>query len=183
MASCFAIRPGASSTTRQTGEAKNPVAHYRCETTDDIIGLAKEIGLDFLCAPDCALAMWATFPMLPDALRVMAAWGFAYKSGGAWGKTTKAGGPAFGTGYIYRSVAELWLLGTRGSPKVLSHSVRNLILAERQEHSRKPGQMQDDLEKLYAGPYLELFARRPRVGWTTWGLEADAGASTAEATA
>lgn len=161
------------------GELKNPVRHYSCMRTPDICALAGQIGLDFICAPDCALVLWATFPMLPDALEVMSRWGFAYKGGGAWGKLQN-GRPAFGAGYIYRSAAEIWILGTRGAPKVRSHSVRNLILAERREHSRKPDEMHADLERLYDGPFLELFARQRRPGWTSWGNETEKFSEAAE---
>lgn len=155
----------------KAGEWKNASRHYGCLTIDELKALRVEIGFDFICAPDCALVMWATFPMLPQAIDLMAAWGFTYKSGGAWGKMARNGNIAFGAGYLYRSAAELWLLGTRGKPKPTSHSIRNLILAERREHSRKPDQMHTDLEALFAGPYLELFARQQRPGWDAWGNE------------
>lgn len=158
------------------GEGKNANRHYPTLTDGELIALGRRINLDFLCAPDCALVMWATFPKLPSAMALMQAWGFSYRSGGAWAKLLPGGGAAFGTGYLYRSAAELWLLGVRGSPAVRSHSVRNLILAERREHSRKPAQMHEDIERLFDGPYLELFARRARPGWHCWGDEiADAG--------
>lgn len=151
------------------GESKNAARHYPCMDQDELKAFARDINLDFICAPDCALFMWATFPMLPDAIDLMAAWGFAYKSGGAWAKLARNGNPAFGAGYLYRSASEVWLLGVRGAPAVLHHDVRNLILAERREHSRKPDKMYADIERLFGGPYLELFARSQRPGWTAWG--------------
>lgn len=153
------------------GEIKNANKHYPTMTDDELVALGGRLQLDFICAPDCAMIMWATFPKLPSAMALLAAWGFGYRSGGAWAKLSKSGAPAFGPGYLYRSAAELWLLGVRGSPDVRSHSVRNLILAERREHSRKPDQMHEDIERLFAGPYLELFARRQRPGWQAWGNE------------
>lgn len=155
----------------EAGEEKNPVAHYPCMTMAELAPLGRAIGLDFACAPACVLVMWATFPMLREAMALMAEWGFQYKSGGAWAKTTASGKPAFGTGYIYRSAAEPWLLGVRGKPKILSHSIRNVIIAERREHSRKPDEMHRNIECQFAGPYLELFARETRPGWTAWGNE------------
>lgn len=155
----------------EAGEEKNAAAHYDCMTLDELKALRIGSGLDFVCAPDCAMLMWATFPLLPEALDLLDDWGFAYKTGGAWGKLTKYGKVAFGSGYLYRSAAELWLLGTRGSPAVRSHSVRNLILEKRREHSRKPDQMYDDIEALFDGPYLELFARARRQGWDAAGRE------------
>ena len=155
----------------EAGEEKNAAAHYDCMSLDELKALRIGSGLDFVCAPDCAMLMWATFPLLPDALELLDDWGFAYKSGGAWGKLTKHGKVAFGPGYLYRSAAEIWLLGTRGSPAVRSHSVRNLILEKRREHSRKPDRMYDDIEALFDGPYLELFARARRPGWDSAGRE------------
>ncbi|ARR53470.1 DNA methyltransferase [Rhizorhabdus wittichii DC-6] len=150
------------------GEAKNPVAHYACMSTDDIAALP----VSHLAAQDCALFMWATAPMLPDAVRLMAAWGFTFKSAGAWAKQSTTGEKwAFGTGYCFRSAAEFYLLGTIGNPPVRSRSIRNLIVAPIREHSRKPDQMHADVEALYDGPYVELFARSTRLGWDCWGNE------------
>ncbi len=160
------------------GEKKNPVAHYGCETVEDL----QIFPVNRLAAPHCALFLWATFPMLPGALAVMNAWGFTYKSGGAWAKRSSTGKKwQFGTGYIFRSAAELLLVGTRGKPKVLNHSTRNLIatdapledliVAPVREHSRKPDDTYALVQALYAGPYVELFARSTREGWTAWGDE------------
>ena len=154
------------------GEAKNAKAKYPCESTDDIIKIAPKIGLDFRCAVACGLELWATAPLMPDALRVMRGWGFGYVTAGAWAKRTKHGKPAFGTGYWLRSAAEFWLIGTRGAPSPKARNVRNLIDAEVREHSRKPDDIYDVCEALFAGPYLELFARQaPRPGWVAWGNE------------
>jgi N6-adenosine-specific RNA methylase IME4 len=152
------------------GEEKNPVAHYDCMD----LAAIKAMRVGDVARPDSALIMWATAPMLPQAFEVMKAWGFAFKTAGAWGKLSKSGQKtAFGTGYVYRSAAEFYLLGTIGSPAIKSRSVRNLILAPVREHSRKPDQMHEDVESLFDGPYLELFARSPRAGWTVWGNQAD----------
>lgn len=155
------------------GEWKNANRHYPCMPLPALKSLRVVSGLDFACAENCALVMWATFPMLPEALELMREWGFVYKSGGAWGKLARNGNLAFGAGYLYRSAAELWLLGTRGSPQVRSHSIRNLIMAERREHSRKPDQMHIDIERMFDGPYLEMFSRQRRDGWDSWGNEVD----------
>lgn len=148
------------------GEAKNPVAHYDCM---DIEAL-RCLPVDQLAAPDCAMFMWATAPLLPEAISLMAAWGFTFKSAGAWAKQSSTGKAwAFGTGYCFRSAAEFYLLGTIGKPRVLSRSVRNLIVAPVREHSRKPDTLHANVEALYAGPYAELFAREARSGWDAWG--------------
>lgn len=150
------------------GEVKNPVAHYACAPTADLASLP----VAHLAKPDCALIMWATAPMLPDALALMAAWGFTFKSAGAWAKQSSTGTAwAFGTGYCFRSAAEFFLLGTMGKPKINSRSVRNLMVAPVREHSRKPEQQYAILEHMFDGPYLELFARQTRPGWDAWGNE------------
>lgn len=152
------------------GEAKNPVAHYDCMEMADLTALP----VGALAAPDCSLAMWGIWSMLPEAMALLNSWGFSYKTGGAWGKQSKTGDKlAFGPGYHYRGASEFWLLGTIGSPAILSHSIRNFILAPVREHSRKPDQMHSDLEKLYAGPRCELFAREARAGWDVWGNQTD----------
>lgn len=156
----------------ERGEAKSAQAQYACMGQGELAGFAQMIGLDWLCAPDCTLVMWATFPMLGDALSLMREWGFRYVTGGCWAKLTTNGKPAFGTGYVLRSAAEPFLIGARGSAAVESRSERNLILAERREHSVKPEQMYRLVEALWpGGPYLELFARRRRAGWDCYGDE------------
>lgn len=151
------------------GEHKGAAAQYDCMSLDDL----KRLPVDFCAAPDSVLFMWATFPMLPEAVDLMRAWGFTYKSGGAWHKKTKHGKSAFGTGYIFRSAAELFLVGTRGAPKGLNRSTRNIIEAPVREHSRKPDCTYDLIEGLFSGPYLELFARQRRPGWDAWGNQVD----------
>ena len=148
------------------GEAKNPVAHYDCMSLDAI----KALPVGHLAAADAALIMWATAPMLPQAIDLLAAWGFAFKSAGAWAKQSRTGAKwAFGTGYVYRSATEFWLLGTIGKPAYRSRSERNLIVAPVREHSRKPEAMHDQIERLFHGPYCELFSRQQRPGWDAWG--------------
>lgn len=163
------------------GEGRNPTAHYDCMDLDAI----KALPVSHLARPDCGLVMWATAPMLPQAIETMKAWGFAFKSAGAWAKQSKTGNAwAFGTGYCFRSAAEFFLLGTIGRPKINSRSIRNLIAAPVREHSRKPDDLHHMVEALFDGPYLELFARESRPGWTTWGNqstkfdEAESGEST-----
>lgn len=150
------------------GQGKGAAGQYACMSTADIAALP----VSQLAAPDCALFMWATFPMLPDALALMEAWGFTFKSGGPWAKQSSTGAKwAFGTGYIYRSAAELFIVGTIGRPKIKSRSVRNLIVAPTRGHSRKPDEQYAHVESLFDGPYAELFARQQRPGWDAWGNE------------
>jgi N6-adenosine-specific RNA methylase IME4 len=152
------------------GEEKNPVAQYDCMDLDAI----KALPVSHLVAPDSVCIMWATAPMLPQAIETMAAWGFAFKSAGAWAKQSSTGKKwAFGTGYCYRSAAEFWLLGTLGKPRQKVRNIRNLIAAPVREHSRKPDRMRRDIEALWDGPYVELFARESAPGWDHWGNQAD----------
>ena len=124
-----------------------------------------------LAAPDCALVMWATQAQIHHALEAMQCWGFRFKSAGTWAKQSKAGNSwAFGTGYILRSTAEFFLIGTVGSPKSAVRNVRNLIVAPVREHSRKPDEMYTMLESMFpTARKCELFARTRRRGWSAWG--------------
>ncbi len=125
--------------------------------------------------------MWARDPMLPQALELIQAWGFEFKTVGFyWTKLNKSA-PRLcfsdtdfftGLGYWTRANVEQCLLATRGKPKRISKGVRRLVIAPRREHSRKPDEVQDAIERLAAGPYLELFARTNRPGWDNWGPEA-----------
>jgi N6-adenosine-specific RNA methylase IME4 len=151
------------------GKTKNPSAHYDCMSLADIAALP----VGHLAARDCALFMWATAPLLPEACELLHAWGFTFKSAAAWAKQSSTGNAwAFGTGYVFRSAAEFVLVGTVGRPRVRSRSVRNLIVAPIREHSRKPDEQYEMVEALYSGPYAEIFSRNSRPGWDAWGDEA-----------
>jgi N6-adenosine-specific RNA methylase IME4 len=124
-----------------------------------------------LAASDCFLWLWATQAQLHQALEVMGCWGFEFKSSGAWAKRSPTGAKwAFGTGYLFASAAEFFLMGTRGkSKKPVSHE-RNLIEAPRREHSRKPDEAYEMLERMFpAKRRCELFARYARPDWDQWG--------------
>jgi N6-adenosine-specific RNA methylase IME4 len=129
--------------------------------------------IDEWAARDCALFLWATPPALPEAMELVGAWGFNYTTFGfAWIKTTKAGKPKIGMGWHTRANAEVCLLAKRGKPAVRARDVRQVIEAPPREHSRKPDEQYARIERLYDGPYLELFARHRRDGWDVWGDEA-----------
>lgn len=152
------------------GRAKSPDAHYSCMDMDAL----KALPVDHLAAGDCAMIMWTVFPFLAQSLELLETWGFCYKTGGAWAKQSRTGKHwAFGTGYHLRSAAEPFLIGTIGNPDICSRSMRNLIVAPVQEHSRKPDDIYTIVEALYEGPYCELFARQRRPGWDSWGYETD----------
>ena len=133
-----------------------------------------------LCARNCVLLLWATFPKLPDALEVMSAWGFKYRTGLPWLKMTAAAAPRIGLGFHLRSCSELLLIGTRGHPGVPAPADRlpGVMFCPIHEHSQKPD-YQYEIAEGYPGPWLELFARPrdglfgPRPGWTQIGEGVD----------
>lgn len=154
----------------EAGEEKAPQAHYDCWSTEELATVWKEhLGIDWLTAPDCGAIFWATFPMLPQALEVIEAYGFVYSTGGVWLKQTKHGKPAFGTGFRLRSAAEPFLVATRGNPPLKAKNVRNAIAAATRGHSRKPDEIYAICEALFDGPYLEICARQAAPGWDAWG--------------
>lgn len=152
------------------GRGRAPDRHYRSTMTLDEI---KALPVGELAAPDSVLLLWATCPSLIAALDVIAAWGFVYKTTGfVWMKQTKQGDRLhIGCGYWTRANGEMCLLATRGKPKRLHADVPQAILAPRRENSRKPDCVHDRIERLVAGPYVELFARAKRPGWHCWGNE------------
>jgi N6-adenosine-specific RNA methylase IME4 len=125
--------------------------------------------------PDAAhLYLWVPNALLQEGLKVMQAWGFAYKTNLVWFKTRRDGGPdGRGVGFYFRNVTELVLFGVRGSRRTLDPGRRqvNLFAEQKREHSRKPEQLYDIIEACSPGPYLELFARHARDGWHQWGEE------------
>jgi N6-adenosine-specific RNA methylase IME4 len=144
-------------------------ANYRTLTIADICKLPVADWVE----KDSILALWTPSSLLTDGMRVMESWGFKQKQIYTWVKETKRGGIAFGMGRQFRGATEHALIGTRGSPKPASKSERNVDLWVGLPHSKKPERLQERLEKMYPdGPYLELFARRSRPGWTCFGNEA-----------
>ncbi len=104
----------------------------------------------------------------------MQRWGFQYKSNIVWYKTRKDGGPdGRGVGFYFRNVTELILFGVRGRMRTLQpgRTQTNIIVSQKREHSRKPDEIFPLIEECSPGPYLELFARFQRPGWTQWGNE------------
>lgn len=142
--------------------------HYPTQTTEDICNL----DVPSVSADDCVLFLWATVPMLPDALAVMAEWGFEYKSHVIWAKDR------MGTGYWFRNRHELLLVGTKGNvvPPEMGTQWPSVVDAPVAEHSAKPDIFYDLVEDYYPNiPKLEMNARGSgRPGWAVWGLEAEA---------
>lgn len=127
-----------------------------------------------ITAKNAHLYLWVPNALLPDGLRVMEGWGFRYVSNIVWAKRRKDGGPdGRGVGFYFRNVTELVLFGVKGSMRTLAPARRqvNMIETRKREHSRKPDEQYDLIESCSPGPYLELFARYARPGWTSWGDE------------
>jgi N6-adenosine-specific RNA methylase IME4 len=153
----------------ETNQAKSASKHYGLMEFDDI----KAMPVADVAAIDCTLFLWAIDSMLPQAVEVGSAWGFKFKTVAfVWAKEGRERGIfPIGTGYWTRANPEQCLLFTRGKPRRVSKAVRKLIVAPRREHSRKPDEVFTSIERLVDGPYLELFARADRPGWTVWGNE------------
>jgi len=164
--------------TRYYSAASPKAAQYPTMSADDIAAMP----IAGLAADNCVLFLWGCWPMLPQALQVIEGWGFAYKSCGfVWTKANVQqvdmfrddADPDMLLGYWTRANTEFCLIGTRGKPKRLDAGIRQAIIAPRREHSRKPDGIHERIERLVAGPYLELFARQQRPGWTVWGNQTD----------
>mgnify|MGYP005752140701 FL=1 len=126
-----------------------------------------------ISADNSVLLMWVIDPMLDLAFDVIEAWGFQYKTVGfTWAKTNKTNMGMFtGLGYWTRGNPEMCLLATKGKPKRIHKDVKQLIVSQREEHSKKP-LMHKEIERLVEGPYIELFARKkPYDNWDYWGNE------------
>jgi N6-adenosine-specific RNA methylase IME4 len=133
-----------------------------------------ELPVARLAAARSHLYLWVPNALLAEGLRVMEAWGFTYKSNLVWYKVRKDGGPdGRGVGFYFRNVTELVLFGVRGSMRTLppGRTRVNILATRKREHSRKPDEIYDLIEACSPGPYLELFARFPRAGWSQWGNE------------
>lgn len=147
---------------------RNGRSPYDVMNTADIAALP----VADIAARDSVLFLWATHPKLLDAVEVMKAWGFTFKTVAfTWVKLNPSGvGFHFGLGYWTRQNPEIVLLGTRGHPKRISKEVFSLTIYPRGEHSRKPPEIHDRIVKLVGDlPRVELFARRRVAGWTCLG--------------
>lgn len=128
-----------------------------------------------IAAEKAHLYLWVPNALIQEGLDVMKAWGFTYKSNLIWYKTRKDGGPdGRGVGFYFRNVTEMLLFGTKGSMRTLNpgRTQVNIISTRKREHSRKPDEQYNLIEECSPGPYLEMFARHGRDGWTQWGNEA-----------
>lgn len=137
----------------------------------------KALPVTKVSAPTSHLYLWVPNALLPEGLQVMAAWGFTYKSNLIWHKVRKDGGSdGRGVGFYFRNVTEIILFGVRGKNARTREAGRtqvNLLATRKREHSRKPDEQYEIIEKCSPGPYLEMFARGTRPNWTVWGNQAD----------
>jgi N6-adenosine-specific RNA methylase IME4 len=159
---------------RDTGGGRSPSAHYDTMDLDAICALPVA---PTVAAENCALFLWAVWPRIFDARRVIEAWGFSYKTlAWEWLKLNPSGiGLKMGMGYYTRANPEPCLLAVRGRMPVAVRNERNVLIAPAREHSRKPDEQYDKIGRLY--PYaqgrLELFARQQWPGWDVWGNEVE----------
>ena len=157
---------------RNKPNGRSPESHYPTMKTEDICALPVQA----LAAEDCALFLWVTMPMIFEAQKVLAAWGFRYKTVAfVWVKQNRKGSGVFwGMGYWTRANAELCLLATRGHPQRRAKNIHQVIISPVEEHSKKPEEARRRIEALLGEvPRLELFARRPSPGWDVWGNEVE----------
>jgi N6-adenosine-specific RNA methylase IME4 len=135
-----------------------------------------EIPVSLVAGEKSHLYLWVPNALLQEGLEVMKAWGFQYKSNIVWHKIRKDGGPdGRGVGFYFRNTTELILFGIRGKIRTLQpgRSQVNIIKTRKQEHSRKPDELYDIIEKCSKGPFLEIFARGKRINWDVFGNQAE----------
>lgn len=150
---------------------RNAIGKYRCMTMAEI----KAMPIADLASPNSLLWLWTTAPMLPQQIEVAEAWGFKYSTIGVWVKRTKTDKLAFGTGFRLRNSHEMFVIATRGRPKT-ARNVRSVVEGRLRKHSQKPDEAYVAAERLMPGDdvrRLDLFSRTDRLGWTSWGDEAD----------
>ena len=143
-------------------------AHYHTMSIEEL----REIPVEKIVAKDAVLLLWATFPMLSEALSLFQSWGFKYKTCAFnWIKQNpKADSFFVGLGFWTRSCSEICLLGTRGHPRRVSAKVSQLVIAHRLQHSKKPDEVREAISRICGDlPKIELFARQEFPGWDCWG--------------
>jgi len=143
--------------------------HYSLMSFEDICN----IPIKTISGDNCILFLWATFPTLQQAFKLIERWGFTYKTVAfVWIKTNHNKSIFMGMGYWTRSNSEICLLATKGHPKRVNANVSQVVISKREEHSKKPDIIRNMIVTLVGNlPRIELFARQKIEGWDTWGLE------------
>ena len=168
----YADPPWAYRTYSKKGQGRSAESHYPTMCIEDI----KALPVGELAAKDCALFLWITFPCLCEALEVLTAWGFSYKTVAfVWVKQNRRNDDLFtGMGYWTRANSEICILATKGHPKRVDAGVRQVILSHIEEHSKKPDEARERIVRLMGDlPRVELFARQSPEGWDVWGNEVE----------
>lgn len=129
------------------------------------LGEIKRLPVTEIVAEDAALFLWATVPLLDEAIEVLRAWGFQYKTALFWDKVR------YGMGFWFRGQVEVCLVGVRGKCPPFRCQQRNIIVEQSERHSRKPDRFWELIEPIAMTPRVELFAREERPGWNRWGNE------------
>lgn len=137
---------------------------YSSMTVDDIAALP----VGSLTDGTARLFMWTTSRYLPQSFRILRSWGFDYSQTIIWHKT---GNPSPFGGSVAPNHAEFLVVGRLGDPPVTSRWASSVIAANNphHHHSKKPAVFCDFVEQVSPGPYVEMFARQPRLGWDSWG--------------
>jgi N6-adenosine-specific RNA methylase IME4 len=154
--------------------ARGAVFHYPTLTREALAALP----VADLALPDAALFLWATAPLLPEAIALIDRWGFAYKTlAFTWVKRCrKADGLHWGMGSSTRANPEYVLLGVRGRLPRRDAGVHSVVMAPVGQHSAKPDEVRRRIERLFGEvPRIELFARQHPSGWDVWGADAGNG--------
>lgn len=163
----YADPPWEYETWGPAGKDRSPDSHYPTMSIDALCALP----VADLAADDAVLLLWGQWNTYPECKGIIAAWGFKYSTCAfVWEKTNGGEDGRLGMGKWTRHDTEPCLIGVRGAPDRCDEGVRQLIRAPRRAHSQKPEETYARIERLVAGPYLELFANPPaRPGWDTWG--------------
>lgn len=147
------------------------LSRYATMSNEEIM----ELPISQIAAPQSHLYLWVPNALIQEGLEVMKRWGFTYKTNIVWFKIRKDGGPdGRGVGFYFRNVTELVLFGIRGKLRTGPAGRRqtNIIVQQKRAHSMKPDELYPIIESCSPGPYMELFARFNRKGWSHWGNEA-----------
>ncbi len=166
------IRHGGIEPIQKKGLGRSAESHYPTMSIDDICSLPVEK----ITEKDSILFMWVTFPTFKEALKVIEAWGFEYKTAGfVWVKQNKKTPTLFwGMGFWTRANSELCIIATKGHPKRISAGVHQVIMSKIEEHSKKPDETRNRIVELFGDlPRIELFARQQADGWDCWGNEVE----------